>query len=254
MKQAVLVASVGASVPEARISIAAAERALTEAAPDWRFVRSFTSPAIRRKLADRGEQIPGVTEALEQLRAEGVRRVIVQPTHLLYGCEYDKLRAETGGLSRDFETLAIGRPLLADNADLLRFAQELSASCPAEDRHAAVFIGHGTGHFANAAYPAMQTALRLMGREDIYIGTVKGWPELGDILRQLEARGPRRVRLLPLMLAAGDHARNDMAGKWKERLEQSGYTGSCSFTGLGEYAWVQEMYQERLKDVMREIG
>lgn len=248
MRQALVITSFGTSVPEARVSITAVERALAEAAPDWRFVRSFTSPTIRRKLAGRGEHIPSLTEALERLQAEGVERVVVQPTHLLYGYEYDKIKAEAE--AHHFEALSVGRPLLADNADILRFAQELSASHPAEERRAVVLMGHGTGHFANAVYPAMQTALHLAGRDDILIGTVEGWPGLEDVLRQLEVGGARSVRLLPLMLVAGDHARNDMAGEWKACLERAGHTVSCSFTGLGELAWVQEMYRERLIDAI----
>ena len=135
-----------------------------------------------------------------------------------------------------------------DTGDIRRFARCLSRDCPAEAGGAVVFMGHGTEHFANAAYPALQTALRLEGREDVYIGTVEGWPGLADILRQLG--GPRRVKLLPLMLVAGDHARNDMAGTWKQALEEAGHTVSCSFTGLGELPWVQEMYRERLLDMM----
>ena len=94
-------------------------------------------------------------------------------------------------------------------------------------------------------YPALQTALHLLGRNDIYIGTVEGWPGLEEILRQLEPGGARRIDLLPLMLVAGDRARNDMAVEWKSRLEGMGHTVVCSFTGLGELPWVQEMYRER---------
>lgn len=110
-------------------------------------------------------------------------------------------------------------------------------------------MGHGTEHFANAAYPALQTALALLGRDDIYIGTVEGWPGLEDILRQLDPGGVREIRLLPLMLVAGDHAQNDMAGAWKTWLEQADYTVGCSFTVPGELPWVQEMYRERLEEL-----
>ena len=248
MKKALVITSFGTSVPEARAGITAVEEALADAVPGCPWVRAFTSPTIRRILAGRGEAVPSLPEALADLRNKGARRVVVQPTHLLYGLEYDKLKAGVEALSGGFETLAVGRPLLADTGDIRRFARCLSRDCPAEAGGAVVFMGHGTEHFANAAYPALQTALRLEGREDVYIGTVEGWPGLADILRQLG--GPRRVKLLPLMLVAGDHARNDMAGTWKQALEEAGHTVSCSFTGLGELPWVQEMYRERLLDVM----
>lgn len=249
-KRGLVAVSFGTSVPEARSSISAVEEALAAAAPEHVFARAFTSPTIRRILRDRGEEIASLSEALERLAALGVRRVAVQPTHLLCGYEYDRLRSEAEALAGRFEALAVGRPLLADNGDIQRFARRLSREHPAEEGAATVFMGHGTGHFANAAYPALQTALAFLGREDIYIGTVEGWPGLEDIVRRLEPGGRRRIRLLPLMLVAGDHARNDMDGTWRARLERAGHAVSCSFTGLGESAWVREMYQERLREIL----
>lgn len=144
--------------------------------------------------------------------------------------------------------MTVGRLLLSDNSDsnIQRFALHLSQDYPAEAGAVTVFMGHGTEHFANAAYPALQTALGLLGRKDIYVGTAEGWPGLEDVLRQLEPVGPQRVALLPLMLVAGDHAKNDMAGDWKSRMEEAGHTVPCTFIGLGQLDWVQEMYQTRL--------
>lgn len=248
MKRALIVTSFGTSVPEARGSISAVENKMEEAAVGYTVVRAFTSPTIRRILAERGEHIPSVTEAVERLSGEGFRRVVVQPTHLLYGYEYDKLKAEAEGYSDRFDQLAVGKPLLADNRDILRFAEKISEAYPRQDGAAVVYMGHGTGHFANAVYPALQTALDLIGRRDIRIGTVEGWPGLDEVLSQLTA--PRSIRLLPLMLVAGDHARNDMAVSWKQKLEHAGHTVRCEFTGLGELAWVQEMYKNRLLEVL----
>jgi sirohydrochlorin cobaltochelatase len=124
---------------------------------------------------------------------------------------------------------------------------------PREEGGAVVLMGHGTEHFANAVYPALQTALRLAGREDVLVGTVEGWPGLEDVVRQLAPEGPRHIRLAPLMLVAGEHARSDMAGEWKGRLEAAGHTVQCAFTGLGELPWVQEMYQERLTALLEMI-
>ncbi len=245
-EQAVVITSFGTSVPEARVSITAVEEVLTAAASGYTCVRAFTSPTIRRILSGRGEDIPSLTEALECLAAGHIRRVIVQPTHLLYGYEYDKLKAEAAALADRFEALTVGRPLLADNRDIQCFARRLSQDHPAEANQVTVFMGHGTEHFANAAYPALQTALNLLDRRDLLVGTVEGWPGLEDILRQLDPGSPRRIHLLPLMLVAGDHVRNDMAVDWKSRMEAAGHTVVCSFTGLGQLAWVQEMYRERL--------
>ena len=246
MKQALVITSFGTSVPEARSSIEAVEKTLAEASAGYTAVQAFTSPTVRRILKERGEDIPSLTEVLERLLADGIRRVIVQPTHLLYGYEYDKLKAEAESFADRFESVAVGHPLLSDNSDIQRFALHLSQDHPSEAGTVTIFMGHGTKHFANAAYPALQTALDLLGRKDIYVGTVEGWPGLEDVLRQLEPGGPWRIRLLPLMLVAGDHARNDMAGDWKSRMEKAGHTVTCTFTGLGQLAWVQKMYQEKL--------
>lgn len=251
MEQAIVITSFGTSVPEARVSITAVEEALKSAAPDCVCVRAFTSSIIRRILAGRGENVPSVTQALERLCAAGVRKVVVQPTHLLYGFEYDKLKAEADAFAARFEQVTVGRPLLANTEDIQHFAVGLSQTYPERDGEAVVLMGHGTEHFANAVYPALQTALHLKGRDDLYIGTVEGWPSFDDVLNQLKER---RVLLAPLMLVAGDHAREDMAGdspdSWKSRLEQAGVSVTCSFTGLGMLPWVQEMYRERLLSVL----
>lgn len=250
MYHALVIASYGAVAPEARAGLAALEKTLSEAAPGYVSVRAFTSAAIRRVLAERGESVPGPAEALEQLRRGGARRVVVQPAHLLCGGEYGKWKAEVLAMAGGFESLTIGRPLLADNGDILSFAARLSRNHPAIEGEAVVFMGHGTEHVAGMAYPALQTALRLTGRNDIYIGVMNGWPGLTDVLRQLEADGPRRVRLLPLLLTSGTHVGRELAGEWRERLEQSGYVVQCSFTGLSELPWVREMYREKLLDIL----
>ena len=248
MKQALVTASYGTSVPEACGGIEAVERAREDAAAGYIAVRAFTSPAVRRILAAHGEQVPGLAEVLEVLCGEGVDRVVVQPTLLLDGRGYSRLKAEAEGFSGRFAQIIVGRPLLADGRDVLRFAQELAGTHPWRDREAVVYLGHGTEGAASEVYTALQSALELAGRGDIRIGVVKGRPGLEDVLRLLPESGG--VTLLPLLLAAGNHARNDMAVDWKNRLEQAGHPVRCRFTGLGELAWVQEMYRERLLDVL----
>lgn len=254
MVRALVIASFGTSVPAARAGITAVERALSDAAPGFRWVRAFTSPAVRRILAERGEEIPSLSQALERLREEGVGQVVVQPTHLLRGDEYRRLRAEAEALAGGFRLLTVGRPLLADSGDIPRFARRLCAACPEADGEAAVFMGHGTGGAADLVYPALQDAIEREGREDLCVGAMRGRPGLEDILGWLERSGRSRVTLWPLMLTAGSHAQNDMAGIWKRHLEQAGYAAACSFTGLGELPWVQEMYRERLVHVLDRIG
>ncbi len=253
MNQAIIMTSFGTSVPQAQEDIAAVERAMAASAPEYRCVRAFTSPTIRKKLAAQGTQVPSLTQALEQLRCEGVKQVTVQPTHLLYGFEYDQLKAQAQAVAPGFQALHVGRPLLADTGDLLTFADGLCRTYPVQGNSTVVFMGHGTGHFANAVYPALQTALTLKGRADLYVATVEGWPALSDWMPQLAGRS---VRLVPLMLVAGEHAKNDMAGSgpdsWKSQLEQAGCQVCCTMTGLGGLDWVQQMYCQRLREALSE--
>lgn len=248
MNQALVMLSFGTSVPEARVSIEAVERVLEETAAGYTPVRVFTSPTIRRILAGRGEIVPSLTETLDRLSSEGVKRVAVQPTHLLYGYEYDKLKAEALAFSERFDKLTVGAPLLADKNALLQFAEKILETHPRSAGRAVVYMGHGTEHFSNAVYPALQTVFHLAGRDDICVGTVEGWPGLTEVIQMLKT--PCRITLLPLMLVAGDHAKNDMAGDWKTSLEQAGHSVQCEFTGLGELAWVQEMYRDRLRNIL----
>ena len=153
MKQALIITSFGTSVPEARGSIEAVEKVLSEAAAGYTTVRAFTSPTIRRILAGRGEKVLSLTEALEQLHSEGINRVVVQPTHLLYGYEYDKLKAEAEEFSNRYEKLMVGKPLLAGSSDILQFAEEIAETHPQQEEASVVYMGHGTEHLANAFNP-----------------------------------------------------------------------------------------------------
>ena len=170
----------------------------------------------------------------------------MQPTHILYGHEYDKIKAEMAPWQGRFDTLRIGRPLLADTADIQTLTEALSQAYPPREDEALILFGHGTDHFANAVYPALQTSFQLAGREDVLIGTVEGWPVYEEISRQLKSGGRKCVHLVPLMLVAGDHAMNDMAGEeadsWASRLAAEGYTVRCTVQGLGLLPAVQGMY------------
>lgn len=253
MKKALLCVSFGTSVAAARESIRAVEEVLQAASPDRLFARAFTSTIIRRILAERGEKIPGVAQALEELWEQGITDVTVQPTHILYGNEYDKIREEAAPWRDRFETLRLGRPLLADAEDLQTLAKGLSLAYPPREGETLVLFGHGTDHFANAAYPALQTAFRLLGREDVLVGTVEGWPDFQDVRAQLKKSACTGVHLAPLMLVAGDHALHDMAGgeeSWKAQLEAEGYAVRCTLRGLGTLPAVQDLYRAHLERVL----
>ena len=248
MKKALLCVSFGTSVEAARASITAVEETLRAAAPGYLFVRAFTSGRIRRILAGRGEEIPGVGQALEALLAQGCDDVRIQPTHILCGQEYEKLRMEALAYRDRFATLRIGRPLMADTQCLRDLGEILGRTYPRRDGQAYVLFGHGTDHSSNVVYPALQTVLCMAGRPDMVVGTVEGWPGLEDVIPQLRRLDAKRVHLIPLMLVAGDHALNDMQGdspdSWKNLFEGAGYQVACAVQGLGEIPAIRRLYEE----------
>ena len=253
MKRALLCVSFGTSVDAARESITAVENALQEEAPGLVFMRAFTSPTIRRILAGRGETVMSLTEALMGLEKLGFREVAVQPTHVLYGHEYDKLREEIFLLQPRFDSLKLGRPLLGDTDDMRQVAALLSEAYPPVEGENLIVFGHGTDHPGNAVYPAIQTAFRLAGREDILVGTVEGWPDYETVLAQLKAQQVKKVHLVPMMLVAGEHAVSDMNGdgdSWRTRLEAEGISVRCTVRGLGVMPGVQALYRDHLKEIL----
>ena len=167
MKKAVVCVSFGTSVPAGRENITAVENVLRQAAQDRMFISAFTSPTIRRILRERGETVYSPAEALEALRSRGVTEVLLQPTHILRGHEYDKLKREAAPWREKFDTLRVGDPLLTDTEDLRTLAAGLSAASPQQNGETLVLFGHSTDHAAELVNPALQTAFRLAGRTDV---------------------------------------------------------------------------------------
>lgn len=254
MKKALLCVSFGTSVPSARQSIGAVEAALCAAAPEYDFFRAFTSSSIRHILAGQGGAVYSPLQALDRLAAAGYTDVIVQPTHLLPGMEYEKLRTETSAASGRFRRLLLGSPLLADAADEAALAELLCSRYPACPHEALVWMGHGTEHEANEVYSRLQAQFAAAGRTDIFVGTLKGRPALGDVRAWLKGNNFIAVRLAPLMLSAGGHALNDMAGSgpgsWKSALEADGIRVRCTLQGLGQLPDVQRLYAAHLRSIL----
>lgn len=254
MKQALIVVSFGTSVPSAQKNIADVEEALAGVMTGADIFTALTSPTIRRKLRSQGREVFGLEEVLERLAPGSYDRVVVQPTHLLYGFEYDRIRETVAAFAGRFPQLLLGKPLLAGTEDLHAMAAILKEEYP-PSQEALVLMGHGTEHFANMVYPAFQTVLKLDGFSGAYVGTVEGWPSIDDVIRQLHADGRKSVLLVPMMLVAGDHACNDMAGpdpdSWKSRLEAEGFTVRCHMQGLGGLTAMQSLYCRHLQDLIR---
>lgn len=257
-QKALVCASFGTTVPTAAADIAGVEQALAAAAPGWQLLRAYTSGMVRTALAGRGQPEDSVPEALARAAAAGCRRVLVQPTHFLWGVEYDKLKAQALAAAPGFDWLRVGRPLLDDTRDLRALAGAIGALYPAEPGRAVVLMGHGSAHRANVVYPALQGIFELQSRPDIRVGTVEGWPGLAEVCAALARSRASRVLLVPLMLVAGDHAQNDMAGpdphSWRSVLAGQGYRVDWVRHGLGSEKAVQDLYAAHLRGVLQEDG
>lgn len=251
-RKAVLTVSFGSSYLDTlEKTIVPIEREIAGRLAGYTPRRAFTSGVILRKLERRdGLHIDGVPQALERLAAEGFTHVVVQPTHIINGDEYEKLRAQAGPFAERFVSMAIGKPLLSTLEDYRAAAEALLAELPEQRADTAlVFMGHGTEHCVNAAYCQLEYLLHDLGRRDILIGTVEGYPGLDEVRRRLKERpGVTRAALYPLMVVSGDHANNDLAGEdkgsWKSVLSADGYAVSCTLRGLGEYPGVRRLFAE----------
>ena len=270
-----LVVSFGTSFNDSRVAdIKGIEDALQEANPDWSVRRAFTAQIIINHIQARdGEKIDNMTQALDRAVANGVKNLVVQPTHLMHGAEYDEMCEALEQYKDKFESVAIAEPMLGEvgsdatviNADKEAVAKAITAAAVAdagfESLDAAkdagtafVFMGHGTAHVAKVTYSQMSTQMQTLGYENVFIGTVEGEPEETSceaVIEAVKAAGYTNVVLRPLMVVAGDHANNDMAGSeddsWKTMFEAAGFTVDCQIAGLGEIADVQALYVAHTK-------
>ena len=270
-----LVVSFGTSFNDSRVAdIKGIEDALQEANPDWSVRRAFTAQIIINHIQARdGEKIDNMTQALDRAVANGVKNLVVQPTHLMHGAEYDEMCEALEQYKDKFESVAIAEPMLGEvgsdatviNADKEAVAKAITAAAVAdscfesvdaakEAGTAFVFMGHGTAHVAKVTYSQMQAQMQQLGYENVFIGTVEGEPEetaCEAVIEAVKAAGYTNVVLRPLMVVAGDHANNDMAGSeedsWKTMFEAAGFTVDCQIHGLGEIADVQALYVAHTK-------
>lgn len=250
-RQAILVVSFGTSYNDSRdITIGAIEEDIAAAFPEYEVRRAFTSQIIIDKLKERdGLEIDNVEEALDRAAADGVNVLVVQPTHLMDGYEYNDLVDALKEYEDQFDKIAIGAPLLTSDADFEAVARAIAGETASYDdgETAICFMGHGTEAASNQVYPAMQDELTSLGYDNYFVGTVEAEPSLEDVMAAVGAEGKyRKVVLEPLMVVAGDHANNDMAGdeedSWKVQFADAGYDVTCVIQGLGQNAAVREIY------------
>lgn len=280
----ILAVSFGTSFNDSRVAdIKGIEDALQEANPDWSVRRAFTSQIIINHVQARdGEVIDNVEQALERAVANGVKNLVVQPTHLMHGAEYDELMEAVESCRDKFETVKVAEPLLGEigqdasaiNADKEAVAKALTEAAVQDagydnldgakaDGAAFVFLGHGTSHTAKVSYSQMQSQVEALGYENVFIGTVEGEPEetaCEAVIDAVKQAGYKKVILRPLMVVAGDHANNDMAGEdedsWINMFKASGSFDSvdAQITGLGSIENIQKLYVEHTASVMNSEG
>ena len=257
-KDVILVVSFGTSYYETRKNtIDAIEQDIRAAYPDYEVRRAFTAQTIINILEKRdGYNIENVTQALERMVQEGVKNVILQPTHVMTGYEYDDMVAEASKFEGKFDSLKISRPVLVEDADYEALVSVLAEETEAynADGTAVVFMGHGTEHEANATYTKLQAQFHLAGYRNYYIGTVEATPSVEDVLEAVKATDASKVVLIPLMIVAGDHANNDMAGdeedSWKTVFTEAGFEVECVLRGMGSYPGVRQMILDHLSDTI----
>ncbi len=257
-KKAILVVSFGTSYEETLDkTIGATERAIADAFPGHETRRAFSSSIIRKIWAKRGVAIDDMKAAMDRLVAEGYGEIIVQPLHLIPGEEYSEVLEAVRPYRASVPRLAVGEPLFAGTDSYTAVIDALAASLPATGKGEAVlFMGHGTHHAANSSYALVQMHFSDRGLP-VYVGTVEGYPELDHILPRLSRDGVRKLVLLPLMLVAGDHANNDMAGdeddSWKSILNAQGFEAVPVLRGIGELAPIRDIYVDRVRKAMASL-
>lgn len=248
-KPVMLVVSFGTSYNESRdLTIGAVEKELEKAYPAYEIRRAFTSQIIIDKLKKRDNlKIDNVTEAMKRLVSDGVKEVVVQPTHVMTGYEYDDVKKEISAFADKFDSLKIGSALLVEDLDYENLVKVLAEETKeyTNDGAAVVWMGHGTEHKSNAAYATLQEKINDAGIKNMFVGTVEAAPTLEDVIASVKESGAKKVVLLPLMIVSGDHANNDMAGdeedSWKSQFEKAGFEVTCVLKGMGQYAGVRKM-------------
>lgn len=255
-KKGLLVVSFGTSFAETRKkNIEHVEMLLASTFPDRVFYHAYTSKMILKKLKERDQiTIPTVSEAMEQIKADGITDLLIQPTHIINGIENDLMKEDVLVYQDAFTSITFGDPLLTSTEDIFCITKALVKELPAlTDKEALIFMGHGSEHYANTLYAAVDYTFKRSGHSNIHMGTVEAYPKLDTILPMLKEAEISHVYLTPFMLVAGDHATNDLAGdedSWKTLLEAQGYRTTCVLKGLGEYDEVCDLYIHHAKEAL----
>lgn len=254
-KKAILVVSFGTSYEDTRQkTIDQIENNIQKAHPDAAVYRAWTSKMILKKLKNRdGIHIPNVKEAMEEMVKDGILDLVVQPTHVINGIENDLMKEDVLAFAEHFDSIRFGDPLLTtvqDNEEAINALMESWKSLPSDE--VLVLMGHGTTHYANAVYAALDYTFKDLGYKNVFLGTVEAYPSMMSLLRQIKEYNPSKIHLAPFMIVAGDHARNDMAGEdpesWSRQFMDAGYPVESHLKGLGEYEGIRRIFLRHIDE------
>lgn len=255
-KKAILAVSFGTSHNDTRkITIDAIEQDMQAAFPDYALYRAWTSKVIIKKVNARdGVHICNVKEAMEKMLQDGITDVLVQPTHVINGIENDLMKEDALAFQEQFHSISFGDPLLTSEQDNLAVIDAITSEFKTLTKdEVLVLMGHGTTHYANAIYAALDYTFKDKGYSNIFLGTVEAYPTMESLLKMVHAYQPKKVVLAPFMIVAGDHAKNDMASdepdSWYSQFKAAGYDVEPVLKGLGEYTGIRKLFIEHLKTI-----
>lgn len=255
MKKGILAVSFGTShLDTMEKTISVIEREIQQRFPECRVYRAFTSRMIIRKLKRvENMDIDTVNEALLRMASDGIEDVIIQPTHIINGIENDRMMEDLMENMSLFKRIRVGKPLLSSVEDYKKSIHAVMAQTELAEDEMLVLMGHGTDHHANSAYPTLEYTFHALGYDRVLVGTVESFPELKNVMAKLRIAEKKKVALMPFMLVAGDHAKNDMAGdedSWKSELEEEGYDVRVILKGLGEFEGIRRIFIEHIEETM----
>ncbi len=254
---AILAVSFGTSHADTREkTIDRIEEDIQKAYPDDKVYRAWTSKMIIKKIWNRdGVKIFNVKEAMEQMKADGIKNVLVQPTHVINGIENDLMQEDVKAYADAFESISFGTPLLTTEEDNIRVAKAVAEDLQPGKENALVLMGHGTSHYANSVYAALDYRFKDMGYDNIFLGTVEAYPSLVSLMKQVHAYHPKKVILAPFMIVAGDHAKNDLSSEeedsWRSQFEKEGFQVECLLKGLGENETIRQIFIDHIEEAKK---
>ncbi len=256
-KKAILLVSFGTSYNDTRaVTLDAAYEDYKEKFSGYDVYRAFTAQIIIDKLKERDNlDVMNVAEAFEMLKKEGYGTVYVQSLHVMNGAEYHEIIKEAIPYGNAFKDLKFGWAMLTSHEDYVKAAEALVTTFPdMADDEAVVLMGHGTHHHANAVYACFEKTFHTLGYDNVFVGTVEGFPAFDDVVKELEKKGIKKVTLMPMMMVAGDHASNDMAGdeedSWKVMLKEKGYEVDVYLHGMGEIEAIRNLFIEHTEEMI----